>query len=76
MGTTHTIGLFLKLVLVCSKVKPYLEKRFSILFNHYESFTRDGASWLVKSLEKVHIAFSVNFGNVDLSFLRRIYNKS
>ncbi len=76
MGTTRTIGLFLKLVLVCSKVKPYLEKRFSILFNHYESFTRDGASWLVKSLEKVHIAFSVNFGNVDLSFLRRIYNKS
>ena len=76
MGTTRTIGLFLKLVLVCSKVKPYLEKRFSILFNHYESFTRDGATWLVKSLEKVHLAFSVNFGNVDLSFLRRIYNKS
>jgi hypothetical protein len=73
MGTTKTIGLLLKLVLVCSKVKPYLEKRFSILFNHYESFTREGASWLVRSLEKVNVAFSVNFGNLDMSFLRRIY---
>lgn len=76
MGTTHTVGLFLKLVLVCHKVKPYLEKRFSILFNHYESFTRDGAAWLVRSLEKVNVAFSVNFGSVDMSFLKRIYARS
>lgn len=76
MGTTKTIGLFLKVALACNKVKPYLEKRFSILFNHYESFSRDGAKWLVKSLEKLNIAFSTNFGNLDLSFLRRIYAKS
>lgn len=76
MGTTKTIGLLLKLVLLCSKVKPYLEKRFSILFNHYESFTRQGAAWLVRSLEKVNVAFSVNFGNLDMSFLRRIYAKA
>ena len=75
IGTTRTIGLFLKLVLVCSKVKPYLEKRFSILFNHYESFNRDGTVWLVRSLEKQNVAFSVNFGNLDLSFLREIYTK-
>lgn len=75
MGTTKTIGLLLKLVLVCSKVKPYLEKRFSILFNHYESFTKEGAAWLIRSLEKVNVAFSVNFGNLDMSFLRRIYAK-
>ncbi|MBL1208744.1 MAG: hypothetical protein FWJ34_03125 [Geminocystis sp. GBBB08] len=75
MGTTKTIGLLLKLTLACSKVKPYLEKRFSILFNHYESFTKDGAAWLVRSLEKVNVAFSVNFGNLDMSFLRRIYAK-
>jgi hypothetical protein len=73
IGATKTIGVMLKLVLVCSKVKPYLEKRFSILFNHYESFTRDGAAWLVRSLEKLNVAFSVNFGNLDMSFLRRIY---
>jgi len=73
MGTTKTIGVFLKLILTCGKVKPYLEKRFSILFNHYESFTKDGALWLVKSLEKVNLAFSVNFSSLDMSFLKRIY---
>lgn len=75
IGATKTIGVMLKLVLVCSKVKPYLEKRFSILFNHYESVSRDGAAWLIRSLEKLNVAFSVNFGNLDMSFLRRIYAK-
>lgn len=76
MGTTKTIGVLLKLVLLCSQVKPYIEKRFSILFNHYESFNQDGAGWLVRSLEKVNIAFSVNFGKLDMSFLKRIYQRS
>ena len=74
MGTTKTIGVFLKLVLTCTRLKPYLEKRFSILFNHYESFSKDGAMWLVRSLEKVNVGFSVNFSNVvDMSFLKRLY---
>ena len=75
MGTTKTIGVLLKLVLLCSQVKPYIEKRFSILFNHYESFSQDGAGWLVRSLEKVNIAFSANFGKLDMSFLKRIYQR-
>lgn len=70
MGVVRTIGLLMKLVLICSKVKPYLEKRFSILFNHYESFATDGVPWLVKSLENLQVAFSVNFGKVDLSCFR------
>ena len=76
MGTTKTIGLLLQIVLLCGKVKPYIEKRFSILFDHYESFSSDGAAWLVRSLEKAHIAFSVNFGNLDMSYLQRIYRRS
>jgi hypothetical protein len=76
MGTTRTIGIFLKIALACNKVKPYLEKRFSILFNHYESFSKDGVNWLVRSLEKLNIALCTNFGNIDLSFLKRIYAKN
>ena len=76
MGTTKTIGILLKVVLLCSKVKPYIEKRFSILFNHYESFNKEGAGWLVRSLEKVNVAFSVNFGKLDMSFLKRVYQRS
>lgn len=72
MGVTKTIGILLKVVLVCHKVKPYLEKRFSILFNHYESFSDDGVPWLVKSLENLHIAFSVHFGKADLSCFKEL----
>ncbi|MDP8963141.1 MAG: hypothetical protein M3O33_03980 [Cyanobacteriota bacterium] len=72
LGATLTTGLLLKIVLLCRKVKPYLEKRFSILFNHYESSTRDGVPWLVTSLENLNIAFSVHFGSADLSCLNQI----
>ncbi|MGK7940315.1 MAG: hypothetical protein AB4062_09240 [Crocosphaera sp.] len=72
MGVTRTMGLLLKVVLVSNKVKPYLEKRFSILFNHYESFTKEGVPWLVKSLENLQLAFSVHFGKVDLSCLKQV----
>jgi hypothetical protein len=72
VGATGTIGLLLKIVLICRKVKPYLEKRFSILFSHYEANTREGVPWLVKSFDNLHLAFSVHFGSVDLSFLRQI----
>lgn len=70
VGATQTIGILLKIVLICGQVKPYLEKRFAILFNHYESTTREGVLWLVKGLENLNLALSTNFGAVDLSYLR------
>jgi len=69
LGATMTTVLLLKIVLLCRKVKPDLEKRFSILFNHYESVTIDGILWLVKSLENWNIASSIHFGSSDLSSL-------
>ena len=72
LGATLTTCLLLKIVLICRKVKPYLEKRFSILFNHYESATKDGVPWLINSLENLNIAFSVHFGAADLSCLNQI----
>ncbi len=72
LGSTLTTGLLLKIVLLCRKVKPYLEKRFSILFNHYESSTRDGVPWLITSLENLNVALSIHFGSADLSCLNQI----
>lgn len=69
LGATLTTGLLLKLLLICSKVKPHLEKRLSVLFNHYEKATQDSVGWLVEVLENLNIAFSTNFGNANLSFL-------
>ncbi|MFE4108104.1 hypothetical protein [Almyronema epifaneia] len=67
LGAMLTTGILLKVLLICSKVKPYLERRLSILFNHYESATRDTVSWLVQVLENLNLALSLNFGSVDLS---------
>ena len=69
VGSTATIGLMLKVVLVCKKTKPYLEKRFSILFDHYESHRRSAVQWLVRCLEKVNLAWSTHFSKFDFSFL-------
>jgi len=69
-GPTATIGLLLKIVLICRKVKPYLEKRLAILYNHYEGSTKSAVSWLVHALEHMNVALSTNFGKVDLSIIR------
>lgn len=69
IGPTVTTGILLKVVLICRKVKPYLERRFSILFNHYETCTHDAVLWLVQALENLNVALVTNFGAVDLSFV-------
>lgn len=67
LGAMLTTGILLKVLLICNKVKPYLERRLSVLFDHYESATRDTVSWLVQVLENLNLALSLNFGSVDLS---------
>lgn len=70
LGPVRAISLLLKIALLSRKVKPELEKRFSILFNHYEGKGLDDMRWLVKSLENLNVALVVNFSKVDLSFLK------
>jgi len=72
IGTTATIGLLLKVVLVCRKVKSHSEKRFAILFNHYESQGQSELQWLVDCLENLNVAWSTNFGTVDFSSVNQI----
>jgi len=68
LGATSVTGTLLKLVLICRKVKRDLEKRFSFLFNHYATFSKDKVFWLVEALENVNIAFSLNFGSKKILF--------
>ncbi|MEM9002398.1 MAG: hypothetical protein AAGE59_02605 [Cyanobacteria bacterium P01_F01_bin.86] len=67
LGPLLTTSLLLKLVLLCRRVKPYLERRFSILFNHYEAAAQGNVLWLVKMFESLNIALSLTFGSVDIS---------
>lgn len=70
LGSIATTGVLLKIVLFCRKVKPYLERRISILFNHYESCSRDAVQWLIQALENLNLALTTNFGSINLPFLR------
>jgi len=67
LGPLLTTGLLLKVLLLCRKVRPYLERRFSILFSHYEVATQESVIWLVKMLENLNVALSITFGSVDIS---------
>ncbi len=67
LGPVHTTGLLLRILLICQKVRPFLERRFSILFNHYETASSEAVDWLIKVLENINIALSLNFGTLDLS---------
>jgi hypothetical protein len=69
VGSTLTVGLFLKVVLLCNKVKPYLERRLSILFQHYESQMRGSVDWLVRCLEKLNLAWTAHFSSQNLSYV-------
>jgi hypothetical protein len=66
LGASLTIGLLLKILLICRNVRPYLERQFAVLFKHYESCSKDGVLWLVESLEHLNVALSVNFGTLTL----------
>lgn len=72
LGPLPTTSLLLKLVLICRKVKPYLEKRLSILFNHYECHTQGSVQWLVMAMEHLNIALSTNFGKVNLALVNSL----
>jgi hypothetical protein len=61
LGASRVIGMLIKMVLICRKVKADLEKRFFVLFNHYATFPQDQVAWLVESLETLNIALSANF---------------
>ncbi|WP_035987327.1 hypothetical protein [Leptolyngbya sp. KIOST-1] len=67
LGPVQTTGLLLRILLICHKVKPFLERRFSVLFNHYETASSETVAWLVNMFENINIALSLNFGSVDLS---------
>lgn len=69
LGAIVTTGLLLKIVLLCRKVVPGLEKRFSILFSHYEFQRHEAVQWFVQALENINLALTTNFGTVHLTLL-------
>lgn len=72
LGSTQTMGLLLRVVLLCRKVKPNLDRRFSLLFEHYGGEIRSSVKWLVKCLEKLNLAWCSHFSDKSLSFVQML----
>lgn len=70
LGVLPTIGIILKIILLCRTVKPHLDKRLSILCNHYWNYDFEDIQWLIQILEYWNIALSTNLGSADLSYIR------
>ncbi len=71
-GSMDTVGIILKIILICPKAQTSLNHRLSILFNHYYNSPQAEVSWLIKLLENWQIASSIHFGKVDTSMLKQI----
>jgi hypothetical protein len=76
LGATFTIGLLLKIMLLCRDaksnldvVKSYLAKRFATMLKHYETKVRGETEWLVECLENLMVAFGIHFGQANFSWV-------
>jgi len=67
VGPIPTTSLLLKIALLSRHVRPKLERRFSILFNHYGTEDIEKIRWFVDSLENLNVALGVHF-NRDFDF--------
>jgi hypothetical protein len=75
VGSTATVSIILKIILICPKAQTSLNHRLAILFNHYYHSNQEDVSWLVKLLENWHIASTIHFGKIDTSLLKQIMAK-
>ena len=63
LGATLTVSVLLKIILLCEQAKPWLERRFAILFTHYGDRPQTDVKWLIESMETLNVAMSTNFSN-------------
>lgn len=76
LDSTFSTGLLLKILLVCQRVrsnmealKAHLSKRLADVLRYYETRVSGEVQWLVDSLEKLMIGFSVHSGRSDFSWV-------
>ena len=76
LGTVQTTTILVRIVLICPESKADLVRKIYSIAEHYQLQTVTEHPWLLKTLEHLLIAFSLYFGNVDLSIAKSVVNKS
>ena len=70
LGTAQVMLILLKLALICPESKADLARKISIVVIYYQHETVAANPWLLKSLEHLLMAFSIYFGNIDVSIVK------
>ena len=75
LGTAQIMMILIKIVLICPEAKADLAKKMHLIAVHHQLKTVQEASWLLKSLEHLLIAFSIYFGNIDVTIIKSVVSK-
>ena len=76
LGTAQMMMVLIKITLICPQSKADLEKKIALIVTHYQMHNIQDVPWLIKSLEHLLIAFSIYFGNIDVSIARLAISKT
>ncbi|MGF1591464.1 MAG: hypothetical protein ACFCU7_19915 [Pleurocapsa sp.] len=74
LGTAQVMMILVKIALICPESTADLEKKIYLVVTHYQLQNIQDARWLIKSLEHLLIAFSIYFGNIDVSIASSMSN--
>lgn len=72
LGTAQVMIILIKITLICPESKADLERKISLIVSYYQLNSIQDAPWLVKTLEHLLIAFSIYFGDIDVSIAKNI----
>ncbi|WP_319419670.1 hypothetical protein [Pleurocapsa sp. FMAR1] len=75
LGTAQMMMILIKIVLICPESKSDLEKRIALIASYYQLNAIQEIPWLFKTLEHLLIAFSIYFGNIDVSIAKSVVAK-
>lgn|GEM_PF-1848375 len=75
LGTAQVMMILVKITLICPESKSDLEKKICTIVSHYQLHNVQENLWLIKSLEHLLMAFSIYFGNLDVSLARSAVSK-
>ncbi len=70
LGTAQVMMMLVKITLICPESKSDLEKKICSIVSHYQLQNIQEILWLIKSLEHLLVAFSIYFGNLDVSLVK------
>ncbi|MDB9315797.1 hypothetical protein PN462_21970 [Spirulina sp. CS-785/01] len=75
MGSSSVLVVLLKLILLHPAMVSELEKRFALLYTHYENVPQNEVKWFIKVLEVYKVVYSIHFGHADLSALKALFKE-